>query len=86
MGDEVKKGQVIGYLGNTGLSAARHLHYEVHKNKRALDPLKLRKASASRLSPDEMPLFIEHQDSIKASLVEFSNQNEQKRLEQLADE
>ncbi len=85
IGDEVKQGQIIGYLGNTGLSAARHLHYEVHKNKRALDPLKLRKASVSRLSTDEMPLFIEHQDSIKASLAEFSHQSEQKRLGQLAD-
>ena len=34
----VEKGEVIGYLGNTGLSVAPHLHYEVRKNGRPLNP------------------------------------------------
>lgn len=36
---EVKRGDLIGYVGNTGLSVAAHLHYEVHKNDRALNPI-----------------------------------------------
>ena len=36
---EVKRGDLIGYVGNTGLSVAPHLHYEVHKNDRALNPI-----------------------------------------------
>ncbi len=37
-GDFVKKGEVIGYLGNSGLSTGPHLHYEVKFIKRVLDP------------------------------------------------
>ncbi len=38
-GRKVKRGDVIGYVGNTGLSVAPHLHYEVHKNGRAVNPI-----------------------------------------------
>jgi len=37
-GDFVKKGEVIGYLGNTGRSTGPHLHYEVKFIKRVLNP------------------------------------------------
>ena len=38
VGDNIKEGQVIGYVGNTGLSKGSHLHYEVLKNGKAVDP------------------------------------------------
>ena len=38
-GEPIKRGDLIGYVGNTGLSVAAHLHYEVHKNDRALNPI-----------------------------------------------
>ncbi|QZE14555.1 M23 family metallopeptidase [Halosquirtibacter laminarini] len=37
-GQRVHRGDVIGYVGSTGKSTGPHLHYEVHKNKRAVNP------------------------------------------------
>jgi murein DD-endopeptidase MepM/ murein hydrolase activator NlpD len=38
-GKKVKRGDIIGYVGNTGLSKAPHCHYEVWKNKRHINPI-----------------------------------------------
>lgn len=38
VGDLLAKGQTIGYVGNTGLSTAPHLHYEILKDGKPVDP------------------------------------------------
>jgi len=39
VGDEVKRGEVIGYVGSTGKSTGPHVHYEVHHNGVEVDPI-----------------------------------------------
>jgi murein DD-endopeptidase MepM/ murein hydrolase activator NlpD len=39
VGQLVKRGEVIGWVGSTGKSTGPHVHYEVHKNGRSIDPI-----------------------------------------------
>ncbi|MCX6297958.1 MAG: peptidoglycan DD-metalloendopeptidase family protein [Bacteroidetes bacterium] len=39
VGQRVKRGEVIGYVGNTGKSTGPHCHYEVHRGGRPVDPI-----------------------------------------------
>ena len=41
-GKRVRQGQIIGYVGSTGLSTGAHLHYEIKINNRFVDPMKIR--------------------------------------------
>jgi murein DD-endopeptidase MepM/ murein hydrolase activator NlpD len=41
-GKKIRQGQVIGYVGSTGLSTGAHLHYEILINGRFVDPMKIR--------------------------------------------
>ena len=41
-GEHVRQGQVIGFIGSTGLSTGSHLHFEIRINNRFVDPMRIR--------------------------------------------
>lgn len=56
-GQSVRRGQVIGYVGSTGLSTGAHLHYEMYRSGRAVDPASVNFVTRAELSGAELREF-----------------------------
>jgi murein DD-endopeptidase MepM/ murein hydrolase activator NlpD len=56
-GTEVKKGQIIGYVGSTGRSTGPHLHFELYKDQQYIDPLSVDFPAEDTLEPAFLRVF-----------------------------
>lgn len=76
VGAKVRQGQVIGYVGTTGLSTGPHLHYEMKVNDKRVDPLRVRLPEGKALTGERLEVFVRERDRID-SLLERQNNPEQ---------
>ncbi|WP_255573865.1 M23 family metallopeptidase [Erythrobacter sp. SCSIO 43205] len=65
-GQQVRRGQVIGYVGSTGLSTGPHLHYEMYRNGRVINPASVNYVTRAVLEGTELLDF-------KRQLIELKN-------------
>lgn len=77
VGDVVKQGDVIGYIGMTGNTAGPHVCYRFWKNGTQVDPLKQKLPAAEPMKENIKPVYFNFIESIKKQLdaIEFSTIN-----------
>jgi murein DD-endopeptidase MepM/ murein hydrolase activator NlpD len=69
-GRRVSQGEVVGFVGSTGLATGPHLDYRVQRNGSWIDPQSLKSVPADPVSRDDMPEFVAERERLRRSLWE----------------
>ncbi len=71
-GTRVRQGDLVGYVGSTGLATGPHLDYRVQHRGQWTDPLAIKSAPAEPIPAADLPAFLAWRDELRASLAEAS--------------
>ena len=67
VGNAVRQGEIIGYVGTTGGSTGPHLHYEIRINGEPLDPLTFETSEVEALAGEALTMFTTQRDQTNSA-------------------